>query len=193
VVALVAGVSRPTSAPTAGQGRRKAGKGPPPCGHGGAGDAGNVPIRLQAIGNVEAYSTVALKARVDGEIVAVNFREGALVKRATYCSASTHGLRGGAAPGRGYACAMWLRAVRRARRTGATRTAPRRISSPRKAYAQIRTTLRRRGVAKRASSLENRTPESRVLPHHSPLDGYVGKVLLAGGNLVKANDVSALV
>src|SRR3989454_11894531 len=40
-----------------------------------------VPIELRAIGNVEAYSTVALKARVDGQIVAVNFREGAPVKK----------------------------------------------------------------------------------------------------------------
>src|SRR5207249_12330139 len=36
---------------------------------------------LRAIGNVEAYSTVALKARVDGQIVEVNFREGAPVKK----------------------------------------------------------------------------------------------------------------
>ena len=35
-----------------------------------------VPFRLQAIGNVEAYSTVAVKARVDGQIVEVGFKEG---------------------------------------------------------------------------------------------------------------------
>src|SRR5437660_835077 len=40
-----------------------------------------VAVRLTAIGNVEAYSTVALKARVDGQIVEVNFKEGAPVKR----------------------------------------------------------------------------------------------------------------
>ena len=41
----------------------------------------SVPVRLQAIGNVEAFSTVAVKARVDGEIVAVNFRQGEEVRR----------------------------------------------------------------------------------------------------------------
>src|SRR6185503_20731520 len=35
-----------------------------------------VPIRVTAIGNVEAFLTVALRARVDGQIVVVNFREG---------------------------------------------------------------------------------------------------------------------
>jgi len=35
-----------------------------------------MPIRIAAIGNVEAFLTVAVKARVDGQIVAVNFREG---------------------------------------------------------------------------------------------------------------------
>src|SRR5450756_2223526 len=34
-----------------------------------------VAVRIQAIGNVEAYSTVALKARVDGQIVEVNFKD----------------------------------------------------------------------------------------------------------------------
>src|SRR6185503_4057641 len=40
-----------------------------------------VPVRLHAIGNVEASSTVSIKARVDGEIQAVNFREGQPVKK----------------------------------------------------------------------------------------------------------------
>ena len=35
-----------------------------------------VPFRIQAIGNVEAYSTVALKARTDGQIIEVGFKEG---------------------------------------------------------------------------------------------------------------------
>src|SRR5450759_4869431 len=41
----------------------------------------SIPVRIQVIGNVEAYSTVALKARVDGQIVEVNFKEGQEVKK----------------------------------------------------------------------------------------------------------------
>src|SRR3954471_16007452 len=40
-----------------------------------------IPVRLRAIGNVEASQTVALKARVDGQINLVNFREGDAVKK----------------------------------------------------------------------------------------------------------------
>ncbi len=36
----------------------------------------DVPVELKAIGNVEAYQTVAIKARVGGQIVKVNFQEG---------------------------------------------------------------------------------------------------------------------
>src|SRR5262249_24784739 len=40
-----------------------------------------VPVRINAIGNVEAFSTVQVKARVDGQITNVNVREGAAVKK----------------------------------------------------------------------------------------------------------------
>src|SRR5258706_8637628 len=40
-----------------------------------------VPFRLLAIGNVEAYATVSVKARVDGQIVEVGFTEGEAVPR----------------------------------------------------------------------------------------------------------------
>ncbi|MDQ3828262.1 MAG: efflux RND transporter periplasmic adaptor subunit [Candidatus Tectomicrobia bacterium] len=40
-----------------------------------------MPLRLKAIGNVEAYTTVAVKARVDGQIVSVSFKEGEQVVR----------------------------------------------------------------------------------------------------------------
>lgn len=36
----------------------------------------NVPLQVKAIGNVEAYTTVAVKSQVNGEIAAVHFREG---------------------------------------------------------------------------------------------------------------------
>jgi multidrug efflux system membrane fusion protein len=44
-----------------------------------------VPVRIRAIGNAEAYTTVALKARVDGQIVAVNFKEGMCAPPAARC------------------------------------------------------------------------------------------------------------
>src|SRR3970282_2795762 len=61
---------------------RKAVKGPPPVPVTVAAvTLETVPIRLQAIGNVEAYSTVAIKARVDGQINTVSVRDGDPVKK----------------------------------------------------------------------------------------------------------------
>lgn len=40
-----------------------------------------VPLQIQAIGNVEAYSTVSVKAQVGGELVRVHFREGQDVRK----------------------------------------------------------------------------------------------------------------
>ena len=41
----------------------------------------NVPVQLKAIGRVQAYSTVTVKAQVDGELVSVHFKEGQDVKK----------------------------------------------------------------------------------------------------------------
>jgi multidrug efflux system membrane fusion protein len=41
-----------------------------------------VPVQLQAVGTVEAYATVSIKSRVDGQLVGVHFLEGQDVKKA---------------------------------------------------------------------------------------------------------------
>ena len=41
----------------------------------------NVPVEVQVIGNVEAYSTISVKAQVTGQLTAVNFKEGDYVKK----------------------------------------------------------------------------------------------------------------
>ena len=40
-----------------------------------------VPIQIQSVGNVEAYSTVEIKAQVAGPLLTVNFAEGAIVNK----------------------------------------------------------------------------------------------------------------
>lgn len=40
----------------------------------------DVPVQVEVIGNVEAYSTIAVKAQVGGELTEVHFREGDYVK-----------------------------------------------------------------------------------------------------------------
>jgi membrane fusion protein, multidrug efflux system len=41
----------------------------------------NVPVQLRAIGKVQAYSTVTVKAQIDGELTSVHFKEGQDVKK----------------------------------------------------------------------------------------------------------------
>src|SRR3954463_11083228 len=41
----------------------------------------SMPVKLSAIGNVEPSTSVAIRARVDGEIVAVHFKEGDAVRK----------------------------------------------------------------------------------------------------------------
>ena len=176
---------------------RKAAKGPPAVPVSVAFvERQTVPVRLQAIGNVEAYLTVAVKARVDGQIVAVNFREGQAVKKgdvlfridprpyeATLRQAEANALRD--------------RAARDQARSQAQRyeelLAKNFISK--EAYAQIRTNAETAEATAKASqaALENARLNLEYCTIRSPLEGYVGKVLLQAGNLVKANDVSPLV
>src|SRR5678815_1724843 len=62
------------------------------------------------------------------------------------------------------------------------------------AYAQIRTNAATAEATARASAaaLETARLNLEYCTIRSPLDGYVGRVLLQQGNLVKANDTAAL-
>jgi len=155
-----------------------------------------VPVRLTGIGNVEAYQTVSIKARVDGQIVEVNFREGDPVKKGVVLFRidprpyqST--LR------QAEANAMRDKAARDQARSQATRYQELLDKNfiSKEAFAQIRTNAETAEAVARSSqaAVENARLNLEYCTITSPLDGYVGKVLLQAGNLVKANDVGALV
>jgi len=154
-----------------------------------------VPIELRAIGNVEAYSTVALKARVDGQIVKVNFREGQPVRKGDVLFRIDP---------RPYEAALRqaeANALRDAAARDQARSQDRRYQDlleknfvSKEAYAQIRTNAATAEATANASqaALENARLNLEYCTIPSPLDGYVGRVLLQAGNLVKANDVNPL-
>jgi multidrug efflux system membrane fusion protein len=155
-----------------------------------------VPIRLQAIGNVEAYQTVSVKARVDGQIISVNFHEGDAVKKgevlfridprpyeATLRQAEANALRDKAA--RDQARSQEKRYQELLEKNFVSK----------EAYAQIRTNAETAEATAGASraALENARLNIEYCTISSPLDGYVGKVLLQAGNMVRANDQNPLV
>jgi multidrug efflux system membrane fusion protein len=177
--------------------RKGAGKGPPAVPVSVAAvTQQSMPIRLQAIGNVEAYQTVAVKARVDGQIVTVNFKEGQAVKKgevlfridprpyeAALRQAEANALRDRAA--RDQARSQEKRYQELLQKNFVSK----------EAYAQIRTNAETAEATAKASQagLENARLNLEYCTIHSPLDGYVGKVLLQAGNMVRANDVNPLV
>jgi len=176
---------------------RKAAKGPPAVPVTvAAAESRTVPVRLQAIGNVEAHLTVAIKARVDGEIVAVNFKEGQEVRRnqvlfridprpyvAALRQAEANALRDAA--GREHAFAQEKRYQELLEKNFVSKDA----------YAQFRTNAQTADAVAKASdaALQNARLNLDYCTIASPIDGIAGRVLLQAGNLVKANDVNPLV
>src|SRR5262245_36138993 len=154
-----------------------------------------VPVRLHAIGTVEAYASVAVKARVDGQIQEVNFREGQPVKKgevlfridprpfeAALRQAEANALRDRAA--RDHQVAQEKRYQELLDKNFISKDA----------YAQIRTNAATAEATAKASqaALENARLNLEYCTIRSPLDGYVGRVLLQAGNMVRANDVNPL-
>jgi membrane fusion protein, multidrug efflux system len=155
-----------------------------------------VPVRLHAIGNVEAYATVAVKARVDGQIVEVNFGEGQPVKKndvlfridprpfqAALRQAEANALRDQAA--RDHVRAQEKRYQELLEKNFVSKDA----------YAQIRTNAATAEATAKASqaALENARLNIEYCTIRSTLDGYVGRVLSQAGNQVRANDPNPLV
>lgn len=199
VVAVAAGAAavqyRGGSADKAKDKGKKGGAGPVPVAVSVVSKA-TVPVRLRAIGNIEPTSTVSLKARVDGQIVEVNFREGQEVKKGDVLFRIDS---------RSFEAAL-RQAEANAQRDAAARDQARSQERrylelleknfvSKEAYAQIRTNADTTEASAKASqaAIENARLNLEHCTIRSPLDGFVGKVLLQVGNLVKANDTGALV
>src|SRR6266581_1032083 len=150
-----------------------------------------VPFRLQAIGNVEAYATVSVKARVDGQIVEVGFKEGEEVPRGRLLFKIDP---------RPYQAALrqaeanFLRDTAQKDQARYQELLAKNFVS-KEAYAQIRTNADTAEAVAQGSraALDNATLNLEYCTIRSPIDGYPGKIQIQMGNLVKANDTLALV
>jgi multidrug efflux system membrane fusion protein len=156
----------------------------------------NAPVRLQAIGNVEAYTTVAVKSRVDGQINEVLFQEGKEVKKGEVIFRIDP---------RPFESAL-KQAEAQAARDAASRDQA--VAQERRyqelldknfvskdAYAQYRTNAATAEATFKATQamLENARLNLDYTIIRSPVEGYVGRALLQAGNMVKANDTISLV
>jgi multidrug efflux system membrane fusion protein len=156
----------------------------------------NVPVRLLAIGNVEAYASVAVKSRVDGQILEVQFREGQEVKKGEVL------FRIDARPFDAALKQAEAQALRDVASRDQAASQERRYQElldknfvSKDAYAQYRTNAQTAEATSKASqaALENAKLNLDYTVIRSPIDGYVGRALLQAGNMVKANDTISLV
>ncbi len=156
----------------------------------------NMPVILRAIGNVDAFSTVAIKARVDGQIVEVNFRQGQAVRKGEVL------FRLDARPFDAALSQSEANLARDKASRDQARSQERRYLEllekhfvSKEAYTQIRTAAETAEAVLKASqaAVETARLNLQYCTIRSPIDGYVGRIMLQLGNLVKANDTNALV
>jgi membrane fusion protein, multidrug efflux system len=155
-----------------------------------------VPVRLQAIGNVEAYASVAVKSRVDGQILEIHFREGQEVKKGEVL------LKIDPRPFEAALKQSEAQALRDIASRDQAASQARRYQElldknfvSKEAYAQFQTNAQTAEATSKASqaALENAKLNLDYAVIRSPIDGYVGRALLQAGNMVKANDTISLV
>ncbi len=179
------------------------------AGKGGAGKGGGaVPVsvavvaqetvafKLKAIGNVEALSTVGVKARVDGQIIEVGFKEGDEVKKGSVLFRIDP---------RPYEATLRQAEANNLRDTAQrdqTRSQEKRYQEllqknfvSKEAYAQIRTNADAADAVAQSSkaAVDNAKLNLEYCTIRSPIDAYTGKIQIQMGNLVKANDSNSLV
>ena len=158
--------------------------------------AKSVPVRLRAIGNVEPFTTVAVKARIDGQIVAVHFKEGQEVhKGETLFEIDRRPLE--AQLQQAQATLLKDRALLDHANEQEKRykdLLEQKFISP-DAYAQIRTNAETAAAQVSADNAAIRSAQLSLdyCTIRSPITGYAGKIQIQEGNLVKANDTSPLV
>ncbi len=155
-----------------------------------------VPVRLYAIGNVEPYTTVTVKARVDGQLVSVRFKEGDEVHQGAVLfeidprpfAASLKQAQANLLKDR----ALLDRAKEQDKRYKDL-LAKNFISTD--AYEQVRTNAETAAatVAADEAAIDNAKLSLEYCTIRSPVTGYAGRIQIQQGNLVKANDTNSMV
>jgi membrane fusion protein, multidrug efflux system len=156
----------------------------------------DVPVELRAIGTVEAYSTVSIKAQVTGLVLSVHFQEGQEVRKGDLLFEIDK---------RPFEVAL-LQAQSDAARDHAraenSRLQADRLQklfeqgiTPKEQYEAQRADAdaQQAAVQSDKAAIENAKLNLQYCEIHSPIDGRTGAVMVKPGNIAKANDVPVLV
>ena len=155
----------------------------------------DVPIVLEGIGNVQARSTVAIKARVDGQLMEAVVSEGQMVKQgdllfrldARPFEAQLRQAEANVARDR----ANLEKAVADEKRF---ESLAQKGISPRTKLEEAETSVAalRAAISASEAAVEIARLNLEYATIKAPIEGRVGSILLAPGNMVKANDTQAI-
>lgn len=155
-----------------------------------------LPVKGETIGNVEAYSTVSIKSRIDGLIFKVHFKEGQMVHQGDLLFEIDP---------RDYEAQLRQAEANLARDKAQLEFA---ISQEqryqtlfqegvvsRELYVQIHTNMDTATamISADEAAIESAKVKLDYCKITSPIDGVAGKLLIHEGNMIKANDVTPLV
>jgi multidrug efflux system membrane fusion protein len=154
----------------------------------------SVPVVLNVIGNVQAFSAVSVKSQVDGQIREVHFREGQNVKKGDLLFTLDQ---------RAYEAALRQAEANLAKDKALLDKAVADLKRLETLVAKDYTSRANYDTAKsNVASLEATIKADEALVEQAklkleftkitaPIDGRVGSILVNAGNLVKANDTAA--
>jgi multidrug efflux system membrane fusion protein len=155
-----------------------------------------VPFQLKAVGNVETLATVNVKSRVDGQIVQVGIRDGQDVAKGQLLFQIDP--RSFAAQLKQAEATLLKDQAQLTYASGQEKRYQDLLQKnfiSREAYAQVKANLDAAQAVVKAdnAALDNARLQLGYTTIRSPISGSAGKVLVSGGNLVKANDTVSLV
>jgi multidrug efflux system membrane fusion protein len=181
----------------AGQSRGNAPKGPAPVPVSAAKvEVKKVPVRLSAVGNIEPYTSVAVKARVDGQIVAVHFKEGDHVRKGDVLfEIDPRPFQAALEQAEANLAKDQAQLDRAKTQDARNLDLLKQNFISKDAYEQFKTNVQTAAATVRAdqAAVDNAKLQLGYCTIRSTLDGYAGRILIQQGNLVKANDTNALV
>lgn len=151
----------------------------------------DVPVQITAVGNVEAYSSVTIKSRVEGQLIKANFKEGDEVRKGQLLFVIDP------RPFEESVRQAEANLLRDKAQLDFARADLERYDEllkeelvSRQQYEKIRTTYESLKATVKADQaiLDNARLQLSYCYIHSPIDGKIGALLVHPGNMIKAND-----
>ncbi len=155
-----------------------------------------VPVQLTAVGNVEPYTSVAVKARADGQIVGVRFKEGDPVRKGELLfEIDPRPYAAALAQARANVVKDQAQLARAQAQDVRYQELLQQNFISKDAYEQVRTNAQTAAatVQADAAAVDNAELQLGYCTIRAPIDGFAGRILIQEGNLIKANDANPLV